>query len=337
MTKKHASLINIGRCLELSSAPSNVGGKSKKLDDMCLDWEKNRNVTIEGDGTIDGAGMAWWEEKGALRPTLVGPIFVDGLVLHGIKLINSAFWTVHPLFCNDVSITDVDINAPSDSPNTDGIDPDSCTNVYIARCKISVGDDCIAIKSGRDAAARRIGKPTQNVLVEDMAFGQCHGLTIGSEMSGGVQNVTIRNSVSTNSKRGYPLIRIKTRQGRGSYVRDVTFSNITADFATYLMRVDMFYPPQPARGKYPIISDITVKDITLQRAFGVWLFECLDTAPCRNFHLEGNSVTTFDKGFYGKNVYGTATNNEPAIELNPMQGSMQMQLDEELEKAARKE
>eukprot|EP01134_Creolimax_fragrantissima_P001304 CFRG1304T1 len=334
MIFKFASLVNIGRCNEMhiSERAETVGGQrdskstTKKHDDMCSFWERNQNVTVEGGGTIDGAGEAWWTEKGPLRPTLLGAIYVNGLVIRNINLVNSAFWTIHPLFSDHVLVTEVNISAPADSPNTDGIDPDSSTNVYIARSRISVGDDCIAIKSGRDAAARRIGRPTSNVAIEEMEFGVCHGLSIGSEMSGGIRNITFRNSFFSQPMPNFPIIRIKTRQGRGSYIRDVHFSNITATSVAYVMRVNMFYPPQPARGNLPVISNVYIQDIFVDRAFGVGLFECLEDSPCRNFNLRNIKVLHSKNTYALGNIYGQSLDCYPSLELPPMTSDMNQQL-----------
>ena len=119
-----------------------------------------------------------------------------------MKIINSHFWTVNPEFCDNVTIKGITIhNVPS--PNTDGINPESCKNVHISDCHISVGDDCITIKSGRDLQARKLGVPCENITITNCTMLSGHGgVVIGSEMSGGVKKVTISNCVFDGTDRG---------------------------------------------------------------------------------------------------------------------------------------
>lgn len=157
----HAALINAGRCLRLKRGvdASNINPDD---GDVCAAWEEVKNVTVIGDGVIDGQGSWWWKNcflsKDELcpdgthqrqRPPLLHFANVDRLRITRLTLLNSAFWFIHPLFCNDVRVEGVVARAPHNSRNTDGFDPDSCTNVYVNDCVFETGDDCIAIKSGR--------------------------------------------------------------------------------------------------------------------------------------------------------------------------------------------
>ena len=135
------------------------------------------NVTIDGGGEIDGQGFQWWLRSGRLpghkktlkhtRGRLIEPMFSSSVVIRDITLRNSPFWTVHPYACSGVLVENVVIGAPVWSRNTDGIDPDSSTNVIIRNCTLSGGDDNVAIKSGKDEAGRAFGRPSANILVED--------------------------------------------------------------------------------------------------------------------------------------------------------------------------
>src|SRR5204862_545598 len=134
-----------------------------------------------------------------------------------------------------------------DSPNTDGIDPESSRNVRISDSYISTGDDCIAIKSGRDAQGRRIGRPVENVTVTNCTMVRGHGgVSIGSEMAGGARRIVVSNCVFQETQRG---IRIKTTRGRGNVVEDVQVSNIVVrDLKHEAFAIDMYYtevPPEP--------------------------------------------------------------------------------------------
>ncbi|MBN1925517.1 MAG: right-handed parallel beta-helix repeat-containing protein, partial [Prolixibacteraceae bacterium] len=129
-----------------------------------------------------------------------------------------------PTFSENITIDNITITNPAHSPNTDGIDPSSCRNVRISNCHISVGDDCIVIKSGRDTDGREAGIPTENVTITNCTMLDGHGgVVIGSEMSGGVKRVTISNCVFEGTDRG---IRLKTMRGRGGTVEDIRVSNI---------------------------------------------------------------------------------------------------------------
>lgn len=222
------------------------------------------NVSLTGRGTIDGQGRAWWvrqwlmfprkrapvpamseEERHAEiakirngRPRMITLLNCRNVLIEGLTLINSAFWTVHPMFSEGITITGLTILNPVPSPNTDGIDPESCRNVHISDCHIDVGDDCIAIKSGKDAAGRAIGKPCENITIANLTTAHGHGVSIGSEMSGGVRNVAIANCVFQGMDRG---LRIKTQRGRGGAVEGVTASNIVMQDVPEPFALTCFY------------------------------------------------------------------------------------------------
>lgn len=205
------------------------------------------NITIKGEGTLDGQGKAWWTEffrvlvdlrdNGKRNINKYQPMFEKENDLkalyaetnedwHGTLTVVSSvpFHTSHPLqectgrgredyqlslltvnpeFCDNVTIKGITIhNVPS--PNTDGINPESCKNVHISDCHISVGDDCITIKSGRDLQARKLGVPCENITITNCTMLSGHGgVVIGSEMSGGVKKVTISNCVFDGTDRGF--------------------------------------------------------------------------------------------------------------------------------------
>ncbi|MCI5604539.1 MAG: glycoside hydrolase family 28 protein [Clostridia bacterium] len=189
---------------------------------------KCENVTIKGRGVVDGRGMNWWNNpKNEHRPRAIQPILCNNVLIDGITIKNSAMWTVHPVCCNNVTINGITIKNPSDSPNTDGINPESCSNVHISNCTIDVGDDCLTLKSGTEDDELQKQYPCENIVVTNCTMLNGHGgVVIGSEMSGGVRNVTISNCVFSGTDRG---IRIKTRRKRGGCIEDVIISNILMD------------------------------------------------------------------------------------------------------------
>lgn len=243
--------------------PSPWPGGSREISSLIY-GDGLTNVSLTGRGTIDGQGQAWWtrqwlmfpkrgapvpalseEERRAEvakisngRPRLMTLLNCRNVLIEGLTLINSAFWTVHPMFCDGVTITGLTILNPVPSPNTDGIDPESCRNVHISDCHIDVGDDCIAIKSGKDALGRQVGRPCENITITNLTTGRGHGVSIGSEMSGGVRNVTITNCVFQGMDRG---IRIKTQRGRGGVVEGVTASNIVMQDVPEPFALTCFY------------------------------------------------------------------------------------------------
>ncbi|KAL7139738.1 hypothetical protein ABFS83_09G073900 [Erythranthe nasuta] len=226
-----------------------------------------RDVVITGhNGTINGQGQTWWTKyrKNQLNHTrgpLVQLMWSRDIHISDVTLRDSPFWTLHPYDCRNVTIRNVTILAPlSGAPNTDGIDPDSCENMLIEDCYISVGDDGIAIKSGWDQYGIAYGRPSTNILIRNVIVRSMisAGVSIGSEMSGGVSNITIENLLVWNSKRG---IRIKTSAGRGGYVRKVNYRNLTLDNVRVGIVIKTDYNEHPDEGfdpkALPIIEDIS--------------------------------------------------------------------------------
>lgn len=153
-------------------------------------------------------------------------------------------------------------NVPS--PNTDGINPESCRNVHISDCHISVGDDCITLKSGRDAQARRLGVPCENITITNCTMLSGHGgVVIGSEMSGSVRKVTISNCVFDGTDRG---IRIKSTRGRGGVVEDIRVSNIImSNIKREAVVLNLKYskmPVEPMSERTPLFRDISISGLT---------------------------------------------------------------------------
>ncbi|HOG45542.1 MAG TPA: glycoside hydrolase family 28 protein [Anaerolineae bacterium] len=203
-----------------------------------------RNVAVSGRGTIDGRGAGWWQRarEGRLRyprPRLVSFDRCTNLLIEGLMLVDSPSWTIHPLRCENVTVDKVTIVNPADSPNTDGINPDSCRQVRIANCHIDVGDDCIAIKSGVETAGRAALAPCEAVTIANCTMLHGHGgVVIGSEMSGSVRRVVIANCVFIGTDRG---LRLKSRRGRGGVVEDVRAVNIVMHDVLCPFTMNLYY------------------------------------------------------------------------------------------------
>ncbi|XP_008786949.2 probable polygalacturonase [Phoenix dactylifera] len=216
-----------------------------------------KDVVITGhNGTIDGQGEMWWSKfrEKLLKHTrgpLVQIMWSRDIVISNITLRNPPFWTLHPYDCKNVTISNVTILAPvHNAPNTDGIDPDSCEDMVIENCYIHVGDDGIAIKSGWDQYGIAYGRPSTNILIRNVVLRTVvsAGVSIGSEMSGGISNITLENIHVWDSRRG---VRIKTAPGRGGYVRDISYRNLTFDNLSLGIVVKTDYNEHPDDGFDP--------------------------------------------------------------------------------------
>ncbi|KAK2985880.1 hypothetical protein RJ640_008704 [Escallonia rubra] len=192
------------------------------------------NVVITGqNGTIDGQGKMWWElwwnrTLEHTRGHLLELMNSHNILISNLTFLNSPFWTLHPIYCSNVVIKDMTVLAPLNAPNTDGIDPDSSINVCIEDCYIESGDDLVAIKSGWDQYGITMGRPSSNIIIRRVSgtTPTCSGVGIGSEMSGGISNVIVEDLHVRDSAAG---IRIKTDEGRGGYIANITACNITME------------------------------------------------------------------------------------------------------------
>ncbi len=203
-------------------------------------------------------------EIGFLRPPLVQLIDCRNVSVRDVRLTRSPFWTLNPVYCDGVTVSGVTIENPEDGPNTDGINPDSCRNVHISDCHISVGDDCITIKSGRDRQGRRIGRPAENYTITNSTMLRGHGgVVIGSEMSGSVRKIVIDNCVFDGTDRG---IRIKSTRGRGGVVEDVRVSNVVMKgIREEALMLNLHYtdaPEEPVSERTPHFRRIHVSGVT---------------------------------------------------------------------------
>ncbi|XP_077240523.1 putative polygalacturonase [Tasmannia lanceolata] len=228
------------------------------------------DVVITGDnGTIDGQGSVWWHWFRNLtlnytRPHLVEFINSTGVVISSLTFLNSPFWTIHPVYCSQVHVHNLTILAPLDSPNTDGIDPDSSNDVCIEDCYIRTGDDLISIKSGWDEYGIAYARPSSNIIIRRLA-GETQtsaGVALGSEMSGGISEVHVEGLQLVNSK---SAIRIKTAPGRGGYIRNIYISDVIMSNVKIAIRFTGQYGDHPDENydpnALPTIDRISLKDI----------------------------------------------------------------------------
>jgi len=264
------------------------------------------NIAITGAGTLDGASDCenWWPWKGHtdcgwtkgqpsqengrnllfkwgaedtpvkdrklgegyyMRPAFIQPVRAKNVLIEGVTIVNSPMFEINPLFCRNVTVRNVKIN--SHGPNNDGCDPDSCTDVLIESCSFDTGDDCIAIKSGRNRDGRRIAIPTENVIVRNCRMKDGHGgVTIGSEMSGGVRNVFAENCQmdSPNLDQGF---RFKTNAMRGGVIENVFFRDIRiGQVAHAVLMIDFNYEEGSHGPERPLVRNIELSNVTCAKA-----------------------------------------------------------------------
>lgn len=195
---------------------------------------------------------------GFLRPPFLQFLDCHDVAIRGVTFRDSPFWTLNPVFCQNLTFEGLTIENPEHAANTDGINPESCRDVRILGCHIDVGDDCITIKSGRDAQARRLARPAENYTITGCTMKKGHGgVVIGSEMSGGVRRVAISNCVFEGTDRG---IRLKSTRGRGGVVEDVSVSNvIMKDIRISALTLNLRYtdaPEEPLSERTPAFRHI---------------------------------------------------------------------------------
>lgn len=215
------------------------------------------NIAITGRGVIDGRGGRWWQAFADQtltypRPRLISFTDCRNVLIEGITATNSPAWTINPVRCENVNIRGLTIINPPDSPNTDGINPDSCRLVRISDCYVSVGDDCITIKAGTQFEHPDLRSACRDITITNCILERGHGgVVIGSEMSGDVQNVVISNCVFIGTDRG---IRLKSRRGRGGVVQDIRINNLIMDGVLCPFTMNLYYHCNGAKGD-KIVSD----------------------------------------------------------------------------------
>ncbi|WJX14474.1 hypothetical protein P8452_04731 [Trifolium repens] len=229
------------------------------------------DVIITGNnGTIDGQGSVWWEKfkKGQLkltRPYLIEIMYSDQIQISNLTLINSPSWHVHPIYSSNIIVNGITIRAPLDVPNTDGINPDSSTNVRIEDNYIESGDDCIAIKSGWDEYGIKFGKPSEHIVIRRVTCisPKSAMIAIGSEMSGGVQDVRAEDLTAINTE---SAVRIKSAVGRGGFVKDIFVKGLNLNTMKYVFWMTGSYGEHPDKGfdpkALPNVTGINYKDVT---------------------------------------------------------------------------
>jgi len=304
------------------------------------------NIAVTGEGTLDGNCDCehWWPWKGRtncgwskgqanqeaarnmlnemgqkdvplkdrkfgegsyLRPDMFEPVRSRNVLIEGVTIINSPMFEVHPVLCTNVTVRNLKI--VSHGPNNDGCDPDSCRDVLIENCLFDTGDDCIAIKSGRNRDGRRVGVPSENIVIRGCTMKDGHGgLTIGSEMSGGVRNVFAENC-QLDSPNLDQALRFKTNAMRGGTIENVFFRNLRiGQIAHAVLQIDFNYEEGRNGPEHPVVRNIDIRDVTCKRAERALDVRGFPDAKIRNVRLERCTIETAAKPNVVENVEGLA-------------------------------
>jgi len=280
------------------------------------------NVSVFGNGVIDGVGYYWYPNffNGTARPHLIEMLNVSGLEISGVTLLNSAFWTLHPVYCSNVHIHHINITAPwcenYACANTDGIDVDSSTNVVIEESFIGCGDDHVTIIAGQNEAGRAFNMSSRNVTVRHLVLGTGMGLSIGSSVSGGVEDVLYEYNVMAEDMSEWGQgTHIKTQAARGGFVRNITWQHSVFNAVSNSgMEIETDY--QGSSGgcnslNCTEIRDITFKNLTFNNVGSPGSFQCFPPRPCIN--VNWINITVNSTGAWGcaHVASGTVTNVLP--------------------------
>jgi len=253
---------------------------------------------------------SWLAIKDFLRPVMINFIECNNVLLQGVLFENSPSWNIHPLMCTNVVIDNVTVRNPNFAQNGDGIDVESCKNVLIVNSSFDVGDDAICIKSGKDEEGRKRARPAENIIVDNCKVFKGHGgFVVGSEMSGGVRNISVRNCQFLGTDVG---LRFKSNRGRGGLVENIYISDIYMfDIVTDSFLFDLYYVGKsasesledgdvtPTAGKIPPVTietpsfrNIYIKNIVSRNARRAMFFNGLPEMKISNINVENTIITS---------------------------------------------
>jgi len=291
-----------------------------------------QNIAITGQGLLDGQAdeTHWWPWKGSkksdtlnqnagvkrlnemgekgipvserlfgegfyLRPNFIQPYLCKNILIDSIRIINSPMWEINPVLCENITIQNININ--SHGPNNDGVDPESCKNVLIRNCLFDTGDDCIAIKSGRNNDGRRVNVPSENIVIQNCVMKDGHGgVVIGSEISGSCRNVYTENCEMSSPNLDRAL-RIKTNSIRGGVVENIYMRNVKVGKVREAVVLVSFQYQEGDAGKFtPVVRNIFVENVTSESSeYGLFL-DCYERSPVQNLQIRNCAFNGVEKG-----------------------------------------
>uniref|UniRef100_A0A7N0VC13 Polygalacturonase n=1 Tax=Kalanchoe fedtschenkoi TaxID=63787 RepID=A0A7N0VC13_KALFE len=258
------------------------------------------DVVITGNnGTIEGQGSVWWQKfhQGKLkytRPYLIEILHSTDIQISNLTLLNSPSWNIHPVYSSNILVQGITIIAPVRSPNTDGINPDSCTNTKIEDCYIVSGDDCVAVKSGWDEYGIKYGMPTRQLIVRRLTCISPYSamIALGSEMSGGIQDVRVEDCLALNTESG---VRIKTAVGRGGFVKDIYVKGMRLKSmkwafwmtGNYGSHADNNFDPKAL----PVVENINYMDVVADNVSMAARLEGISGAPFKGICMSNVTIS----------------------------------------------
>jgi polygalacturonase len=303
-----------------------------------------KNIAITGDGILDGQANndTWWPWNGRLqygwktgapnqrksrtalvemiernvpvterifgeshflRPQFIQPYRCQNVLIEGVTIRNSPMWEIHPVLCTNVTVEKVFIS--THGPNNDGCNPESCQDVLIKDCYFDTGDDCIAIKSGRNADGRRLNIPSENIIVQGCRMKDGHGgITVGSEISGGVRNLFAENC-RLDSKNLDHALRVKNNAMRGGLLENFYFRNIEiGEVAHAAITIDFNYEEGPKGRFTPVVRNFVVRNLKSGKSKYALDVQGFKDAPIYNLSLEDCSFSNVAEPDIIKNVRG---------------------------------
>jgi polygalacturonase len=310
---------------------------------------EQENIAVTGDGMIDGQAddIRWWPWKGKkefgwredtpkqeearnrlfamgeqgvpverrtfgegsyLRPGFFEPYRCRNVLIDGVTIRNAPFWEVHPVLCTNVTVSNLTID--SRGPNTDGCDPESCRDVLIDNCYFNTGDDCIAIKSGRNGDGRRVNVPSENIVIRNCRMKNGHGgVAIGSEITGGVRNVFVENCHMDSPELKY-AIRLKNNAMRGGLLEHCCFRNfVVGQVADAVLNIDFNYE-EGAKGPFtPVVRDVQVETVVSGKSRYAIDAQGFANAPIYNVSLRDCDFRRVAEPNVIKNVKGISFRN----------------------------
>jgi polygalacturonase len=274
------------------------GGRSDRGNQMA----SRRRLFDMGENDIPVVDRVFGEGS-FLRPNLVQFYRCRNILIDGVTVKNSPMWQLHPVLCTNVTVRHATM--VSHGPNNDGCNPESCRDVLIENCMFDTGDDCIAIKSGRNRDGRRIGTPSENIIIRKCLMKDGHGgVTIGSEASGGVRNV-FTEECRMDSPHLDRVLRLKTNSVRGGFIINIFMRNITVgQVADAILHVDLFYE-EGDKGQFPPdVQNIQMLDVTSKKSRYALYLRGYKQAPLRTIRLKRCSFENVAEPDVIENVEG---------------------------------
>lgn len=322
------------------------------------------NVAITGEGVLDGQASSenWWSWKGReaygwrapmpeqtparnqlfgmaeagvpvaerifgrggyLRPSFIQPYRCRNILIEGITVLRSPMWVIHPVLCDNVTVRGVEVI--SHGPNNDGCNPESSRHVLIEDCIFDTGDDCVAIKSGRNADGRRIGIASENIVIRGCEMRDGHGgVVLGSEISGGGRNVFVEDCLM-DSPALDRAIRIKTNSVRGGVVENILVRNVRiGEVAESILRVNFLYEEGDAGGFTPVVRNIFMENVICENARLPLYLHGYERSPIEGVHLKNCSFGGIREPSVLRNVQGLTFDGveQSSVPITDQWGSM---------------